>query len=309
MTRFDARILAAGMAALLLSAPALAQSERTGSEPEASEQEDIVVTGRAEKPARRDVNRQARAISDITSAIYDRPLARIEDRLCPGVIGLRQDAAELLIDRIRWNAERLDMWLAKDDGNCVPNLIVAIVDDGKEQIAELHRSQPWLFESLTIPERRALLAEDGPVRVWTTAHTRTRDGMPIPRRGNLTDPPVVQMAMAHSKIYLTIREDITQVVVFLDREAVRGKTVIQLADYATMRSFARTKPVAEDAAALDTILTLFDAGGSPPDGLTDFDQAYLRSVYDWIPNLPAATKLLGVNRQLGKVAQEQTDRE
>jgi hypothetical protein len=309
MTRLDARILAVGTAVLLLSSPALAQTEPAGSESAAGEQEDIVVTGRAEKPERRDVNRQARAISDITSAIYDRPLARIEDRLCPGVIGLRQDAAELLVDRIRWNAERLDMWLAKDDGKCSPNLIVAIVDNGKEQLAELQRNRPWLFESLTIPERRALLAEDGPVRVWTTAHTRTRDGMPIPRREGLMDPPVVQMAMAHSKIYLTIREDITQVVVFLDRDAVRGKTVIQLADYATMRSFARTKPVTEGSAALDTILTLFDDDGSAPGGLTDFDQAYLRSVYDWIPNLPAATKLLGVNRQLTKVTKEAAQRD
>jgi hypothetical protein len=307
MTRLDARILAVGTAVLLLSAPALAQSERPGSEPAAGEPEDIVVTGRVEKPERREVNRQARAISDITSDIRDRPLARIEDRLCPGVIGLRQDAAELMIDRIRWNAERLDMWLA-DDTACSPNLIVAVVEDGKAQIAELQKSQPWLFQSLTIPERRALLEENGPARVWTTAQTRTRDGMPIQRRENLTDPPVVQMWMAHSKIYLTIREDITQVVVLLDRDAVRGKTVIQLADYATMRSFARTKPVEGDL-ALDTILTLFDDNRMPPDGLTDFDQAYLRSVYDWIPNLPAATKLLGVNRQLTKVAKESADRE
>jgi hypothetical protein len=75
-----------------------------------------------------------------------------------------------------------------------------------------------------------------------------------------------------------------------------------------MRSFARTKPVEGDL-ALDTILTLFDDNRMPPDGLTDFDQAYLRSVYDWIPNLPAATKLLGVNRQLTKVAEEAAARE
>jgi len=302
MIRPGASLLAA--VALLAVVPAAAQAP-AAADGDAEEASDIVVTGERERPTSREVNRQARDISHTGGDIYDRPLARIEDRLCPGVIGLRKEAAELMIDRIRWNAERLDMWLA-DDTACSPNLIIAFVEDGKAQIAELEESQPWLFQSLTLPERRALLAEDGPVRVWTTTATRTRDGMPIQRRENLTDPPVVSMWMAHSKIYLTIREDITQVVVLFDRDAVRGKTVIQLADYATMRSFARTK-AAESDVALDTILTLFDPDHEPPGGLTDFDQAYLRSLYKWIPNLPAASKLLGVNRELGRVLKEDAE--
>lgn len=280
-----------------MALPASAQDQRP-----AGNDEEIVVTGERERPSAREVSRQARDISGITGNIYDKPLARIEDRLCPGVIGLRQDAAELMIDRIRWNAARLGMRLAGGSG-CAPNLIIAFVEDGKAQIAELFEKQPWLFQSLTLPERRALLDEDGPVRVWTTAQQRTRDGMPIQRRENLTDPPVVSMWMAHSKIYLTIREDITQVVVLFDRDAVRGKTVIQLADYATMRGFAQTRP-AEGGAPLGTILTLFDPDRAAPGGLTEFDQAYLRSLYDWIPNLPAASKLLGVNRQLERISEE-----
>lgn len=288
--------------ACLAPLTAVAQGELSpGTERDAADSS-IVVTGDRERPAQRDVSRQAREISDITSDIYDRPLPRIEDRLCPGVLGLRRDAAELMVDRIRWNAERLDMWLA-DDSDCSPNLIIAFVDDGKQQIAELQDRQPWLFQSMTIPERKALLEETGPVRVWTTALMRTRDGMPIPRRESLDVPPTVQMWMAHSKIYLTVREDITQVVILFDRDAVRGKTVIQLADYATMRGFARTKPVAGNA-PLDTILALFDPDSEPPGGLTDFDQAYLRSVYEGIPNLPAASKLLGVNRELKQLVKE-----
>ena len=89
-----------------------------------------------------------------------------------------------------------------------------------------------------------------------------------------------------------------------DREAVRGKTIIQLADYATMRSFARTRPAGGEA-ALDTILALFDPDHAPPPTLTDFDQAYLRSVYKEIANLPAAMKLLDVSDELERVMEEQ----
>lgn len=300
MTPLRAGLSAALAAALLASASAGAQDGEAPA-PAARADDDIVVTG--ERPSRGEVSRQARDVTDIGSDIRDRPLARIEDRLCPGVIGLKRYAAELMIDRIRWNGERLDMWMADGTG-CAANLIIAFVDDGQATIAELVDNQPWLFETLARHERVALLAERGPVRVWTTAQTRTRDGMPIARRENLTHPPVVQMAMAHSKLYLTIREDITQVVVLFDREGVRGKSIIQLADYATMRGFARTRPAAGDA-SLDTILALFDPAHEPPPGLTDFDQAYLRSVYNEIANLPAAMKLLDVSDELDRVMDEQ----
>lgn len=286
--------------ACALGAPASAQD---AAQPAPSSNDDIVVTG--ERPSHREVSRQARDVTDIGSDIRDRPLARVADRLCPGVIGLKREAAELMIDRIRWNAEQLHMWMA-DETDCRPNLIIAFVEDGKSEIAGLVDRQPWLFDTMTTFERRALLAEDGPVRVWTTAETRTRDGMPIARRENLTDPPVVAMWMAHSKIYLTIREDITQTVVLFDREGVRGKSIIQLADYATMRSFARTRP-AEGDAALDTILALFDPDHEPPPQLTDFDQAYLRSVYKEIANLPAAMKLLDVSDELERVQSEEAE--
>jgi len=42
-------------------------------------------------------------------------------------------------------------------------------------------------------------------------------------------------------------------------------------------------------------------------GLTDFDQAYLRSVYNGIPNLPAITKINGVNSQLRRAADDEED--
>jgi hypothetical protein len=302
MTTLRAAFLVALAGALASSGPAGAQEA-----PDAAQQgaapagDDIVVTG--ERPTRTEVTRQARDITDIGSDVRDRPLARIEDRLCPGVIGLKRDGAELMIDRIRWNAERLHMWMA-DDTDCRPNLIIAFVEDGQAELAGIADRQPWLFADLTTAQRRALLATEGPVRVWTTALTRTRDGMPIERRESLDSPPQVEMWMAHSKLYLTIREDITQTVVLFDREGVRGKSIIQLADYATMRGFARTRP-AEGDARLDTILALFDPNHEPPAALTDFDQAYLTNLYKEIANLPAAMRLADVSNELERLARDE----
>ena len=275
----------------LLAWPAQAQDARRSSAGE----RDIVVTGRAEaETTAREVSRQARAVTRPQN-MYDGPLARFEDRLCPGILGLKEDFAALMIDRIRYNAEALDIWMASEEG-CTPNLIVAFVKDGQGELAGLQRRHGYLFESLPVAEREDLLAEAGPVRVWTTTVMRSRDGMEMSQRQGLTDPPVVSMWSAHSKIYLPVREDITQVVVVFDVEGVAGKSLVQLADYATMRGLARTRPV-EDDPAMDTILTLFHSD-APPAAMTRFDRAYLAALYDSIPNLPGITKLLGVNRQL-----------
>jgi hypothetical protein len=304
MTRLGASLLAAWAAASLAAAPVFAQDD-TGADAAAESAGDIVVTGVVEKPPRREVNRLARDVARVGD-IYDDPLARFEDRLCPGVMGLDRDYATMVIDRIRYNLERLELRPHEDDGTCHPNLIVAFVRNGQAALAALEREHGYLFKTLTLDERRELLAEDGPARVWSITQLRTRDGMPIERSENLVNPPVVSMWMAHSKIYTSTREDIVSVVVVFDLEQVVGKTLTQLADYATMRGLAETREV-EGEPAIDTILGLFSAAGEPPSELTLFDQAYLRSLYDWIPNLPAATKLLGVNRQLGEMIEEQTE--
>jgi hypothetical protein len=142
------------------------------------------------------------------------------------------------------------------------------------------------------------------VRVWTTALTRTRDGMPIERRESLDSPPQVEMWMAHSKLYLTIREDITQTVVLFDRAGVRGKSIIQLADYATMRGFARTRPADGDAPARHDPRAVRSrpraAAGADRlrPGLPD------QSLQE-IPNLPAAMRLADVSNELERLARDE----
>ena len=298
MTISRAGVLA-GLVAAVLAGPATARQQPAD---ELEGDPSIVVTGRIEAPPRQEVDRQARDVTVSGGDELHRPLARIEDRLCPGILGLKTEFAEYMVDRIRWQGERLDIPMAPDDG-CDPNLIIAFVEDGQAELARLHDKYPWLFESLAIDEREALLAEQGPARVWTRTVTKDSNGIPLQRRENLTDLPVMRMNAAHSKIYINIREDISQVVVLFDRDQVGSKTLIQLADYATMRGFARTRPTGADA-PLDTILALFDAAAEPPASLTDFDQAYLRSLYEGIPNIRARSKILGVNHELGELLEE-----
>jgi hypothetical protein len=268
-------------------------------DPSAEADSSIVVTG--ELPTHREVTRQARAITAPTGILHA-PLPRFEgDRLCPGVIGLKADYAALMIDRIRHHAERFKLWMTEDDGTCRANFIVAFVDDGQVALQQIADRWPWMFIDMPRHERLALLADGGPVHVWTTTEPRTSGGAPLPLR---EDGRQVQAMSSGgvARAALPVRSDITGVLILFDRAAVRDKTLVQLADYATMRGLARTRPVEADGAPLDTILALFDASTEPPAELTAFDGAYLGALYRGPPNLAGLSRVHSVSAELRRQA-------
>jgi hypothetical protein len=217
----------------------------------------------------------------------DKTLPRLETPICAGVIGLQVQAAVQLIDRVRQNAERLGLPLADADV-CEPNVLVAFVADGDTVVDKLMSSQPGLFDSLTLSERRALRDSGDPVRAWNIIATRTRDGMTVSRREGLDTVPRAQVMAAHSKIYTATRQDIVSSIVLFDSARTQGMTTVQLADYASMRAFASDFSAQESGKA--TILSLFGGGSARPAELTDGDLAFLTALYSGIPNLPATTK-------------------
>lgn len=277
---------------------------------------DILVTGERIPPTEREITEQARNISIIGSPL-DNPLPRFEDTVCPGVLGLKEDDAAYIVHRIRHNAEQFKIRLAREGRQCEPNLIVAFVEDAQGQMAELARNSGYMLAGLSVSARGELLDAPGAARVWTNTVLRTNTGAPAPpRQGTSTTPertlsydpetgtqfrlglpPISTGSASHSRIYFAFREDIYSVLILFDREQVKGKSLLQLADYATMRGFAFTRETSGEVPAA-TILSLFDGEGPKPERLTAFDLAYLGSLYDGIPNMPAQSKLAGVNRML-----------
>ena len=66
-------------------------------------------------------------------------------------------------------------------------------------------------------------------------------------------------------------------------------------------------PVAEEPFRIVPAAPAFDANGTPPTGLTDFDQAYLRSLYGGIANIRGITKINGVDRELRELREEKAE--
>lgn len=302
------RLFACALAAVLAAVPLSAQEEADGAG--RIDDDTIVIRGENGEPVTiRDVQRQARDIAVSTGGVFETPLARFEDRLCPGVVGLEDNFAAILNQRLRENAGELGIRLLDDE--CAPNFIVVFTDDGGALMQSLIDDSPEYFRFLDSGQINDIL-EPGPVHVWTSVEPRTLTGMPIAQVRDLTNPPVMSSWVAHSRIYTTTRRDIVSVMITFDRAAVRGMTLGQLADYATMRGLAQTRPNGD--MTMDSILTLFlgtrdDPDFTPPQRLTDFDRAYLNSLYADIPNLPAARKLSAVGSHLRRVAGDRGERE
>jgi hypothetical protein len=286
-----ARLLTA-MVALWGALPAAAQAPAPQTS-DTSGDNTIVVTGKSGEPSRGEVSRQARDISRVSPyQVHEESLPRFWQPVCPGVAGLNPDAAATMLSRIRANVERLKLPLA--GGGCSPNLIIAFVDDGRSLLADLKRNQPAVFRSIPPSEQTEMLSENAPVHVWNNLAMRWTGAGPPPRHG---EKPSVWGQL--NRQFMPEAPDIVSALVVFNRDAVIGMTLEQLADYATMRGLAHTRPVS-GGQPMTTILSLFDNGGGSPDALTSFDAGYLRSLYALQPNLPAVDKFLGVSKWAAK---------
>jgi hypothetical protein len=202
-----------------------------------------------------------------------------------------------MVWRIRQNLEALGRRLDPPE-TCKPNLLVMFVASGKDAIDALRQSESWLFRAMTEEERDRLFNETGPARALVRTVPRTRDGIVIEKQVDLANVPQASGFMAHSKIYSAVRNDIVSAQVYLDRDAMAGLTIGQLADYVTFRALTVVLPQTESARAA-SIVSLFDGGAAAPKSLTDFDKAYLTELYSGIPNIPGPTRKLALERATG----------
>jgi CubicO group peptidase (beta-lactamase class C family) len=252
---------------------------------------EIVVTARTEPPIRGEAYDQAVELSRVERyRLIDEALPRFWAPICPGVAGLKVESAEWMVARIRATAERAGIRLAKAD--CSPNLIVAFVESGRSLLTNLQRQQPGIFRLVSADEQSELTSETDQVRVWSNMAWRWMASSPPPsgwpkQRGS--------HGGAWSRAATPEARDIVSALVVIDRAAVRGKTLTQLADYVTVRGLSHSRPADGDE-ALDTILGLFAPGAQAPAEMTAFDIGYLRSLYEAPPNRPAGHMLLKVRR-------------
>ncbi len=273
MRRRGRTLAAASLLAMLVSAlPAHAGPPPATGEP-------IIVrpppTEAERKKELRDFTREV-----IRPARMNQPVAKFVFPVCVTVLGLSPEDAAVVAERIRENAEALGVG-ADRKPDCTPTIRVAFMAPAAGPSSGWLSMESPQLAHLASYQRERVLAEGGPVRAWNRVVVRDFNGDPLKLAGARAiggmdlGPLQIEPYSATDPIVTT---EITAAAVLIARDAADGLTLGQLADYATMRTLLGTGAPEGDTPA-PTILTLF---GDPqaPAGLTDFDRALVRELYN-----------------------------
>lgn len=277
--------------ALATAVPACAQSVPNA--------DDIVVTGNKE------ADRKAAETYVASIAIRsETQLARFHQPVCPVVIGIPRPYSTIIEKRIAEDAAAAGIEVAKKV-RCDANLIVVIAEDGAALMKDIRVHYPGWLAGLSPGDINALTAP-GPARAWSVTSLRNEDGQRMrnsPESAGsdaLAGKPVLRV-MTASILRQPTRQDMEASFVMIDKAPTIGLTLRQIADYAAMRGLARTRPPADDGAALSTILTVLDpASPSRARELTAADAAYLRALYRGNGTAAAVNEKNDIARRISK---------
>jgi hypothetical protein len=268
--------------------------------------DDIVVTGQRLTPetARRYVNAISRPVNG------QLPLFRYP--VCPAVQGMAPEHASVVVERIRKVVKHVGIRVDKPD--CAPNLRVIIVDDSQGFVETLSRKSPGYFQGLARSELKRLLNDPSPALAWNNLQAQNEDGhifadnvsgrSPFDRmpKNRVTEGDAgvdtprsdssagVMRTRSASIIKSTTQQAMVESYVVIEASAIEGKSLRQIADYATMRTLAAAQPP-EAGGPVETILTLFSAGQEAPASMRMPDIAYLKALYSAAPTLNSAQQL------------------
>ena len=226
-----------------------------------------------------------RFVNEITVETEDQ-VAQFGEPVCPLTLGLSPTYNGVITERVLKDAKDTGVRVAK--GRCEPNVIIMISDDGHQLLDRLHTDRGPMFEDIPLHDLHALLDEPGPVHAWQGVELLDNSGFPV----GIRDPngvhgpsPVAEAPVAKgfmpSRLQQAFRRRIDTAFVVIDAKAIDGLTLMQVADYAAMRTLAITRNPKGASMAQDSILTLFDgaSGSSKPASLSRSDAAYLHALY------------------------------
>jgi hypothetical protein len=179
------------------------------------------------------------------------------NKVCPHLAGLPEQQQQYVVARVAQIAR--EVGVARGDSQCSPNLFIIVTTEPRELLQRMAKHNYGLFGQRGRPYLiDQFIAAPRPVRVWYN--------VAIGRPGSLGF-------------------EFADIFVIVDQTQTKTVSVGQLADYIAMVSLMEIKPDAKLQVGR-SILTLFDAQAhAAPAGLTDWDEAFLRSLYSTWPKV------------------------
>ncbi|HEY6457365.1 MAG TPA: hypothetical protein VIY90_18980 [Steroidobacteraceae bacterium] len=285
-------IMSAALAALGLAdvRAATDQSAPTNDGSSATERlQEVTVTAQRAKLA----DRLTAFISKISGPQFDGGLPLWGQPVCPLVSGLAQEEGEFIVGRVSDIARAGRVPLA--GGKCHPNLYILVTMQPQELLKAMMTKRNFQFTfgisyepmdgTPIVPSHIVLddfISKPGPVRVlYRDAPVAPSGVHPIVHAAKVG--PITYSGdtwTGNSSWYLF------RVFVIVDASQLKGVTLGQLADYAALVGLTEIKPV-DSLADAPTILQLFNGTKAAPAGMTEWDRAFLKSLYTTPPHKPA----------------------
>jgi len=235
---------------------------------------DIIVEG--VRPSAQKIRDFVRALTTVPS--YGQ-IGRFHGQVCPVAMGLGPVQDERIVERMRLVAAAAKVPLAPA-ANCVPNAFVIVAPDKAAAIRELNLRFPAYFSAMSDREIRKLADAPEPAAAWQVMSLLTADGLEAAKAVG-ADYRTVRAANTPSRIKAASKPTFKASVVVIDVKSAAGLTLVQLADYAAMRTFADIDPARIAKVGVPSIL---DVLGAPSDQplpvtLTHWDLGFLKSLY------------------------------
>lgn len=224
------------------------------------------------------------------------PVARWIDPVCPKVVGIKPEYAEIVEQQMHDIAKLTGIRAASK--SCAANIVVSFTSDGKGVVQQIAERSPTRLSELMSAERRQLLSSNAPIRWWYNVRTQNADGMQTVNSDGLLAPAMgtdgttfssgvggesaigngTQSVQAYrSSIISTLAvRALVKATVVIDVNLSEGYSLDAVAGYAAMVAFAETKPSAQPM--VNSILGLFEPGHLY-DSPTDWDITLLRTLY------------------------------
>jgi hypothetical protein len=242
--------------------------------------------------------RQAQLIARITGFIDEVSLFAADDPalgpaqwhepVCPQVSGLPKERGESILSRISQVALAANVPLGGE--HCRPNLYIYVTVRPQEILQDFQKRDFVSTFGADAPPTAVdnFIETPRAVRVWYNPFGPYLQPKALLPGGGCLPPenmiPVrVECNREPSRLVSNARWEFSRILVIADQTRLKGVTLEQFADYVAMVGLARLNPNAHLGDA-PTILRLFN--GSPqgaPAGMSDWDQAFLRSLYGTEP--------------------------
>ena len=264
-------------------APAASPAQAPRTQPSA-QLEDVVVEGRQLEALVRGF------VREVSQPANNRGLARWNRPICVGVVNLRNDVGQYVIDRISDVARELEV--EAGEPGCRPNILIVGADDGAALATAIVEDRPGNFDlrhNGTDAGTRAFRnfrTGDQPVRWWQISMPIDSEtgGRAVRLPGDIspsTGGPVAPTihVFAASRLRTQIRDDMVRSIIIVDVERLGGANLVQLADYLALVALAQVDAEGETS-SYPTILNLFEDPASAPAGLTEWDRSYLTALYE-----------------------------